>query len=113
MGTLLSSPSFYYHLGHTKRGDNDILRAVFARIWVSWDPQTLQNKGKRKMTNRSCLTSQGHHSRGTTLSKALRGSVPIQEEMCPSEGCLDASAGSLQGSAGLRGVLQAPRNSLQ
>ena len=39
-----------------KKGcDNDIFRAVFPSIWVSWDPQTLQNKGKSKMTNRPCF----------------------------------------------------------
>ena len=35
----------------TKGRDSDTFRAVFPSIWVSWDPQTLQNKGKRKMTN--------------------------------------------------------------
>ena len=28
----------------------------FPSIWPSSDPQTLQNKGKRKMTNRPCFT---------------------------------------------------------
>ena len=41
---------------HEKGYDNDTFRAVFPSIWVSWDPQTLQNKGKRKMTNRPCFT---------------------------------------------------------
>ena len=35
---------------------DDIFRAVFASIGVSWIPQTLQNKGKREMTNRPCFT---------------------------------------------------------
>ena len=26
-----------------------------SRVWVSWEPQTQQNKGKRKMRNRPCL----------------------------------------------------------
>ena len=48
-GHLLSNPSFYQHLGHTKKGrDNDVFSAVFPSIWVSWDPQTLQNKGNAK-----------------------------------------------------------------
>ena len=57
MGTLLSNPGFYWHLGHThKKGcDNDTFRALYPSIWVFWDPQTLQNKGKHKMTNRPCL----------------------------------------------------------
>ena len=42
--------------GTQKGCDNDIFRAVCPNIWVSWDPQTLQNKGKRKMTNRPCFT---------------------------------------------------------
>ena len=41
---------------HKKGCDNGIFRAVFPSIWVSWNPQTLQNKGKRKMTNRPCFT---------------------------------------------------------
>ena len=28
----------------------------FPSMWVSWDPQTLQNKGKRKVTNRPSFT---------------------------------------------------------
>ena len=40
---------------HKKACDSDIFRAVFPCIWASEDPQTLQNKGKRKMTNRHCL----------------------------------------------------------
>ena len=56
MGTLLSSPSFTSTWGTQKGCDNDIFRAVFPSIWVSWDPQTLQNKGKRKMTNRPFYT---------------------------------------------------------
>ena len=41
---------------HKKGCDNDTFRAVFPSIWVSWDPQTLQNKRKHKMTNRPCFT---------------------------------------------------------
>ena len=41
---------------HKKGCDSDTFRAVFPSIWVSWGPQTLQNKGKRKMTNRPCFT---------------------------------------------------------
>ena len=49
--------------GTLKGCSNDTFRAVFPSIWVSWDPQTLQNKGKRKMTNRpvlppTCIPSQ-------------------------------------------------------
>ena len=36
--------------------DSDTFRAVFPSIWVFWHPQTLQNKGKHKMTNRPCFT---------------------------------------------------------
>ena len=28
----------------------------FPSIWLCWNPQTLQNKGKRKMPNRPCFT---------------------------------------------------------
>ena len=31
---------------HKKGRGNDTFRAVFPSIWVFWDPQTLQNKGK-------------------------------------------------------------------
>ena len=41
---------------HTKGCDNDTFGAVFPSIWVSWNPQTLQNEGKRKVTNRPCCT---------------------------------------------------------
>ena len=37
--------------GTQKGCDNDTFRAVFPSVWVSWHPQALQNKGKRKMTN--------------------------------------------------------------
>ena len=30
--------------------DNDFFRAVFPSIWEFWNTQTLQSKGKRKMT---------------------------------------------------------------
>ena len=42
--------------GTQKRVWQRHFRAVFPSIWVSWDPQTPQNKGKRKMTNRPCFT---------------------------------------------------------
>ena len=43
--------------GSPKNGcDNDTFCAVLPNIWVFWDPQTLQNKGKGKMTNRPCFT---------------------------------------------------------
>ena len=47
LGTLLSNSNFYKHLGHTKRGGvtMTLLVPFFSSIWVSWDPQTLQNKG--------------------------------------------------------------------
>ena len=48
---------FLLRFGAHKKGcDNDTFRAIFPSIWVSWDPQTLQNKGKHKMTNRPCFT---------------------------------------------------------
>ena len=40
----------------TQKCDNDIFRAVFPSIELSCNPQTLQNNGKRKMTNRPCIT---------------------------------------------------------
>ena len=43
-------------VAHNKGCDGDTFRAVFLSIWVSWEPQTLQNKGKRKMTNRPRFT---------------------------------------------------------
>ena len=38
--TLLSGPSYYWHLGRTKQGcDNDTFRAVFPSIWVRGTPK--------------------------------------------------------------------------
>ena len=43
---LLSNPSFFQQFGTHKEGyDNDTFRAAFPSIWLSWDPQTLENKG--------------------------------------------------------------------
>ena len=47
---------------HKKGCDNNNFRAVFPSIWASLDPQTLQNKGKRKMTNRPFFTPHGFTS---------------------------------------------------
>ena len=41
---------------HKEGCDNDTFHAIFPSIWVSWNPQTVQNKGKRKMTNRPFFT---------------------------------------------------------
>ena len=53
MGTLLSKPSFYYHLGHTKRG---VTMTCCMRFFPASGYSGLQNKGKRKTTNRPCFT---------------------------------------------------------
>ena len=56
MLTLLSSLVYTSTWGTQKKGcDNDTFRTVFPSIWLSWDLQTLQNKGKRRMTNRPCF----------------------------------------------------------
>ena len=56
-GDSALTSKFLLALGAHKKGcDNDTFRAIFPSIWVSWDTQILQNKGKRKMTNRPCFT---------------------------------------------------------
>ena len=46
--TALKSELFIAFGAHKKRSDNDTFRAVIPSIWISWDPQTLQNKGNSK-----------------------------------------------------------------
>ena len=58
--------------GTQKGCDNNTFRAVFPSIWVSWPPQTLQNKGKRKMTNRPCFTPPPVYPSRSTSSQAPR-----------------------------------------
>ena len=54
---------------------------------------------------------EGHHPRGTTLREALRGNLPLREgsagvsERAP-RGLSEGSAGSLRGSAGVRGIFR-------
>ena len=54
--TALKSEFLLAFGAHKKGCDRDTFRAVFPSIWVSWDPQTRQNKGKRKMTTRPRFT---------------------------------------------------------
>ena len=44
---------------HIKGCDSDPFRAVFSSTWVSWDAQNTAKQGKRKMTNRPCLSRTG------------------------------------------------------
>ena len=46
---------------------------------------------------------EGHHRRGTTLCEALRGNLPLRG-LCG--GLSEGSAGSLRGSAGVRGIFR-------
>ena len=65
---------------HKKGCDNDIIRAVFPSIWVSFK------------------VPEGHNPRGTTLREALRGNLPLRG-LCG--GFSEGSAGSLQGFCGV------------
>ena len=71
-----------------------LLRDVFPSIWVSLDAQTLQNKGKRKMTNRPghclqmlCLPGFGPHPNTQNLPHFRAFPASIQEHSPPALNC--------------------------
>ena len=64
---------FCYHLGHTKRGVTMTFFVLcFPSIWLSWDPQTLQNMGKMQNDKSTLFYPRAKPGRFGSLAFAMK-----------------------------------------
>ena len=105
MGTLLSSPSFYSHLGQARRGltMTNFLAVFFPSFWVYAAPKYVK-QGKSQMTNRTCFTPRFP---GSPSPVAPESPQKVSRAICkdPSDtilGLSDSSGDFLEGPSGRR-----------